>query len=90
MEAETVDLRKIRISVISHIVLAIMAGWISLQVQIATRSLLAAGAGIIILVLFGYFTERIIGKQGIKWWLGNGALIYLFIWLISWTFFLNL
>jgi hypothetical protein len=90
MEAETVDLRKIRISVVSHIVLAILVGWISIYIQVATRTLFAAGAGLVILILFGYLLERGIGKQGIKWWLGNGAIIYLFIWLISWAFFLNL
>jgi hypothetical protein len=90
MEAETVDLRKIRISVTSHIILGILVGWISLIVQVASRTLYGVVAGIVILVIFGFILERGIGKQGIKWWLGNGAIIYLFIWLISWTFFLNL
>ena len=90
METETPDLRKIRISVTSHVILAVLAGWVSLQVQAATRSLFGIGIGLVILILFGYLLERVIGKQGLKWWLGNGAIIYLFIWLISWAFFLNL
>ena len=90
METHTPDLRKIRISVLSHVILAILAGWVSLQVQATTRALFGIGIGLVILIIFGYFMERVVGKQGIKWWLGNGAIIYLFIWLISWTFFLNL
>ncbi len=29
-------------------------------------------------------------KQPPKWWLGNGIIIYIFIWLIVWTIFYNI
>ena len=37
-----------------------------------------------------YDPKRFVGKKNVKWWLSNGAVVYLFIWIISWTFFFNL
>jgi len=28
-------------------------------------------------------------KEGAKWWLGNGVIVYIFLWLIVWTIFYN-
>ncbi len=84
------ELRHIRISVITHVAVAVVMGWFSLQVQLMYRTLYSVGLGVVILIALGYALERVTGKKGVKWWLGNGAVIYLFIWLISWTFFLNL
>jgi len=40
--------------------------------------------------MIGYITEFIVKKKGISWWMGNGGILYLFFWFISWVFFLNL
>lgn len=38
----------------------------------------------------GKALESKIGKKGLKWWFGNGLIIYFFVWLISWVFLLNI
>ena len=76
-----------RVSVGVHTAAAVFAGWASLFVG---RGLYALGLAIVILIIAGFATEKLAGKRGIKWWLGNGAIVYLFFWLVSWTFFFNM
>ena len=84
------ELRDIRISVITHALIAILIGWISFQLQITFRTMASVIFGLGVLLILGHIVERIVGKKSVKWWLSNGAVVYLFIWIISWTFFFNL
>ncbi len=83
------ELTQTRISIGIHAVVAIMIGWVSVQVAAASRTLFAGILGIVILLVIGYLIEKITGKKGIKWWFGNGAIIYLLVWLVSWVYFFN-
>jgi hypothetical protein len=46
--------------------------------------------GLIVLWALSRVTRSIVGKKEGKWWLSNGAVIYLFVWLISWITFFNI
>jgi hypothetical protein len=81
------DITQTRISVTLHTVAAIVMGWLSITLA---NNLYALGLGVLVLIIVGFLTERITKKKGIKWWFGNGIFIYLFLWLVSWIFFLNL
>ncbi len=76
-----------RISVILHVVTGIIAGFLSVTLG---TTLYAVGVAILLLLASGYLAEKLIKKKGIKWWIGNGAIIYLLVWLVTWIFFFNL
>ena len=80
------ELKASRAVMIVHTVLAIAMGWASPQLGI----LLAGFTGIALLLVCGYACEKLVGKKGIKWWIGNGVIIYLFVWLVSWVYFFNI
>ncbi|MCD6477603.1 MAG: hypothetical protein J7K87_01240 [Candidatus Aenigmarchaeota archaeon] len=66
-------------------IIGIIVGAISIFFDWKTSFLIA----VIVLVLIG----EIIGKKfkkNTKWWLSNGGMIYLLMWIISWVFFFNL
>ncbi len=84
------ELRDIRISIVTHVLIAILTGWVSFQLQITFRTMVSVIFGLGILFILGHIVERFVGKKNVKWWLSNGAVVYLFIWIISWTFFFNL
>ncbi len=79
-----------RVSVSIHAVAAIIMGWLSVQIASMSRALFAVALGLVILYIVGFVTQKIVGKKGIKWWFGNGIIIYLFIWYITWVFLFNL
>lgn len=83
------ELTQTRISIGIHTVIAIVIGWVSVQVAAASRTLFAGILGIVILLVIGYLIEKVTGKKGIKWWFGNGVIIYLLVWLVSWVYFFN-
>lgn len=79
------EVNQSRISVSVHLVTAIIAGWLS--VGLGWQLALAVGIGL--LLAAGFATERITGKRGIKWWVGNGIFPYIFIWAVTWIYFFN-
>lgn len=83
------ELTRTRISVAIHAVVAILTGWVCVQVAAMSRTLFAGILGLVILIIIGYVTEQVIGKKGIKWWLSNGVIIYILVWLVSWVYFFN-
>ncbi|NIO20679.1 MAG: hypothetical protein GTN76_08055 [Candidatus Aenigmarchaeota archaeon] len=70
-----------------HTVLGIVAGYISILLE---NTLFAVGAAIVILVVTGYVTEMIVKKKGIKWWMTNGGLLYILVWIVSWIYLFNM
>ncbi len=81
------ELKASRITVGIHTLVAIAIGWLSPQIDIW----LAGFVGIVVLILIGHLSERAVGeKKGTAWWIGNGAFIYLLVWLIVWTYFFNM
>jgi len=84
------ELAQSRISLGMHAVVAIVMGWISVEIAAMSRSLFAIIAALVILYATGFVAQKVTGQKGIKWWAINGMIIYLFIWFISWTLFFNL
>jgi len=85
------ELKASRITAGIHAVLAIIMGWLSPAVarQFGTNWA-PAGLGMLLLFICGYICERLAVKKGIKFWIANGVLVYLLLWLVSWTYFINL
>jgi len=79
-----------KMSVGIHAVAAIFMGYVSLTLAAMLGNWITVFSGFGLLILMGFALQRSLGNKGIKWWIGNGVLIYLFIWLISWTFFFNM
>ncbi|MFB6215852.1 MAG: hypothetical protein ABEJ72_02640 [Candidatus Aenigmatarchaeota archaeon] len=71
-------------STIFHIATGVVGGYIS---SILTSNIYAVLAAFLILYITGKINERLVEQRGIKWWIGNGAGIYILMWLI---FFFNL
>lgn len=83
------ELKATRISLIVHAVVAALAGWTSLQIQLQSRALFGLAAGIIILLATGFIAEKAVKKKGMKWWAGNGLIVYLFVWFVTWVYLFN-
>ncbi|MEE9323564.1 MAG: hypothetical protein V3U72_03385 [Candidatus Aenigmarchaeota archaeon] len=81
------ELNTSRVSLGIHIVMGIVAGQLSMFLG---RALYSLGLAILILIITGYATQFILKKKGIKWWLANGGVLYILVWLVSWTFFFNM
>ena len=86
MEEIVDELKQIRITLLIHAVTAIAIGWISNFLN----SWVSFPIGIGALVAAGYLSEMITKKRGMKFWFANGIFIYIMLWLISWTIFMNL
>lgn len=70
-----------------HTVIAIIMGYVSLAIN---NTAYATVASIIVLVIATFAMRTAFKiKEGAKWWLGNGVIVYLFVWLIVWTIFYN-
>lgn len=80
------ELRDARISVLLHTGAAIAVSFLSIRLG---NNLLAGVVGIAILLGLGYGFERLAGKKGLKWWLANGVVLYLFFWLVAWAYLFN-
>lgn len=81
------DLKATRISVLTHAIVAMIIGWVSLQLA---TFYYAFPLAIAVLIALGFIMERALGKRGIKWWIGTGVIIYLFVWYVTWTYLFNL
>ncbi len=81
-----------------HAIAAIIAGYISFIIAtgaiggIGRNEVLAILVGLIILYVTGNISERLLGKEevgGFKGWLWSGIVPFAFIWILTWTLFLN-
>jgi len=81
-----------------HAITAIISGYLSFIIAsgaigaIGKNEVLAVLLGLVILYITGNAAERIFGKEdvgGFKGWLWSGIVPYVFIWVVSWTLFLN-
>ena len=84
------EISQARIVVVIHLVAAVFAGWVSIQIALLSRSLFAGVFGLALLVGIGFLTEKLVSRKGLKFWLGNGVIIYLFFWLVTWIYLFNL
>ena len=81
------ELNATRVSLGIHTVAGVVAGYLSLFFEHALYSL---GLAIFILLVTGYATEFLLKKKGIKWWMSNGGVIYILVWLVTWIYFFNM
>lgn len=79
-----------KMSVSIHAAAAVLMGYLSLTLAAMLGNWLTVFSGFGLLFVMGFVLERVLGNKGFKWWMGNGVFIYLFIWLVSWTFFFNM
>ncbi len=89
-DTEKIGLKHGRIGMGTHAFLGILVGWLSIQLSAMFGNIITVVIGLAIVIAFGYVLEMFLGKKGIKWWLSNGMIVYLFIWLITWTVFYNM
>ncbi len=80
------DLAASRASNIAHVLLAIGAGWLAPQFN---NDLTGGAVGIVLLLAVGYGLTVALGRKGVKWWLQNGLIVYLFFFLVSWAWMIN-
>lgn len=81
------ELNASRISLGVHIVMGIVAGYFSIFLE---RALYSLGLAILLLIITGYGTEFILKKKGMKWWMTNGGVLYILVWIVTWIFFFNM
>jgi len=81
-----------------HAVTAIIAGYLAFIISsgaiagIGKNEVLAVILGLVILYVTGNISERLFGKEevdGFKGWFWSGIVPFMFIWIVSWTLFLN-
>ncbi len=84
------EINQIRFSVAANSIAAIAMGWASVVLTSMSRTLVAGVAGIVVMVVMGFAVQFATKNKDRKWWLSNGVLIFLLVWLVSWTTFLNL
>lgn len=70
-----------------YTIAAIIMGYASLAINHTAFATLAALAVLAVITLIMRRAFKI--KEGAKWWLGNGVIVYLFLWMIVWTIFYN-
>lgn len=71
-----------------HLFIGAVLGYASF---ILSNPLMAAGIAIIIGVVLRYATNALAKeRKDINWWLGNGGMIYFFVWFIVWVLAINL
>jgi hypothetical protein len=82
-----------------HTVAAVIAAYISFIVSngsiavLGNNQPLGAFVGIVILIIVGQLSERLLGKEevgGFKGWLWSGVVPFIFIWFVAWTMLINL
>jgi EMC6-arch len=81
-----------------HAITAIISGYLSFIIAtgaigaIGKNEVLAVLLGLVILYFSGNISERLFGKEevgGFKGWLWSGIVPFVFIWIVTWTLFLN-
>ena len=80
------EIRDERISAILHVITGVLAGYFSSTTTVSFAFLLM----IVILILSAFVTDFLVGKRGIRWWIGNGAILYIFTWLVTWIYIYNM
>ena len=74
-------------TVVIYAILAVIMGYVSFYINHTAYATVAS----IVVLLIGTFAMKFAFKikEGVKWWLGNGVIVYIFLWLIIWTIFYN-
>lgn len=81
---------QIRLSVLVYALAAFAVGYASLMISPLTGNMLMLFIVLVLAWAVGRVVQSLVGKKDAKWLLGNGLIIYLFFWLVSYIFFFNL
>ena len=79
--------KETKISLSIHTVVGIIAGYMS---SMFGEMLYSLGIAIALLAITGYAVSFALKKKGMKWWLANGGVIYILVWVLVWVFAFNL
>ena len=82
------DRKQSLVSVILHTVIGIAVGYLSLLVGGFVNAL---GLAVVVLIVLAFSLKKVLKiSKDKKWWIGNGIVVYIFIWFVSWVLFFNL
>ncbi len=82
------ELKPQRLAVVLHTITGLIAGYLSLYFS---RFWYALGPAILLMLISGFITQKTFGKgKDKKWWMGNGAVIYLLVWIMAWIVLFNI
>ncbi len=81
-----IEIMKKRISGGIHAAGGVFMGYVSVALS---DVLISFAVGVVFLLFIGYVVEFLVKKKGIKWWISNGAILYILFWLVMWIFFFN-
>lgn len=84
------DTNQSRTSVAIHVVAAIVMGWVSDVMSTIYTKWLSVGLALVVLVALGFLIQNIAKGKDMKWWLGNGGIVYILFWIVTWVLFFNL
>ena len=70
-----------------YAVFAVIMGYVSFVINNTAYATVAMAVVLLAVTAAMRFVWKI--KEGPKWWLGNGAIVYIFLWMIVWTIFYN-
>ena len=76
-----------RISLAIHGVAGFVAGYLWVYLQ---NGLYLLGAAIAILLVTGFVAEKAVNRKGIKWWMANGGVLFIIVWIVTWVYLFNL
>ena len=68
---------------IAFSIIGIIVGYASFLIR---NSLMALSVAIAVMVV-SYFALNSKMKKDTKWWLGNGVVVYIFLWILVWSIF---
>ena len=68
---------------IAFSVIGIIVGYASYLIRNSLMALVLA----IVVMIGSYFVLNTKIKKDTKWWLGNGAVVYIFLWILVWSIF---
>ncbi|MEM4219166.1 MAG: hypothetical protein QXO35_03975 [Candidatus Micrarchaeia archaeon] len=77
----------LKLLVIIHAALGLIMGYISLLLSGYIGNLFTCIVSLALLIPLRFLSKMI--KVESKSWIGNGAIIYVFVWFITWTYFYN-
>ncbi len=72
---------------IVYVITAVAMGYVSFVLNNTAYAAFAAVFVLVVVTATMRYVWKI--KEDVKWWLGNGAIIYLILWMVIWTVFYN-
>lgn len=82
-----------------HVVAAIIAAFVSFTLSNGSIAVLTGNqalgtlAGLVILIIVGRLSERVLGKEnvnGFKGWLWSGIVPFMFVWFVVWAMLITM